>query len=198
MNIIVAMCKNRGIGINGMIPWSLKEDMRFFKNKTIGNGYNAVIMGRKTYDSIPKSLPKRKSYIISSTKTQADVRNNELELVYSDLIQANYDIVNGKYRFEDVWVIGGGQLYEWYITNNLVKDVYVTNVLEDFECDSFFPVLPSNFKKIHSGDVVTSKENKLRYNIEVYRNNFYDLKNKEVMWCDFLRELDNIGYYGII
>src|SRR6056300_225472 len=60
MNIIVAMCKNRGIGYRGTIPWSLKEDMRFFRNKTIGYGNNAVVMGRKTYDSIPVELPKRK------------------------------------------------------------------------------------------------------------------------------------------
>ena len=69
MNIIVAMCKNRGIGINGMIPWSLKEDMKFFKNKTIGNGNNAVIMGRNTFESISTTLPKRRNYVISSTKS---------------------------------------------------------------------------------------------------------------------------------
>ena len=195
MNIIVAMCKNRGIGYRGTIPWSLKEDMRFFRNKTIGYGNNAVVMGRKTYDSIPVELPKRKNYVISSTKSSSSVGDGTM--VYSNLIQANYDIVTKKYGYDDVWVIGGEQIYKWYINHNLVKDVYITNVMNDYECDSFFPVLPDTFKKIHSGNVVMSKENKIPYNIEVYRNRFYDFKNYDVLWCDFLRELDKVSHYGV-
>lgn len=196
MNIIVAVCKNRGIGINGMLPWSLKEDMRFFKNKTIGNGNNAVIMGRKTCDSIPCVLPKRKNYVVSSTKSNKYKDGGFI--VYSDIIQANYDIVTNQSRYDDIWVIGGEQLYKWYISNNLIKDVYVTNILEDYTCNSFFPMLPPTYKKIHTGDVIMSKENKIPYNIEIYRNNFYNLKNNDILWCDFLKELDRVGYYGLI
>ena len=196
MNIIVAMCKNRGIGINGMIPWSLKEDMKFFKNKTIGNGNNAVIMGRNTFESISTTLPKRRNYVISSTKS--NVGKKEESVIYSDLIKLNYDIVTREHPYDDIWVIGGEQLYTWYINNNLVKDIYVTNVLEDYHCDTFFPEIPNNYKKIGSGDIVVSKENKLRYNIDIYRNNFYNHKNETVKWCDFLKELDKIGYHGII
>ena len=196
MNIIVAMCKNRGIGINGMLPWSLKEDMRFFRNKTIGNGNNAIIMGRKTFDSIPNTLPKRRNYVISSTK------HNDLEpdnvTVYSDIIQANYDIVTRKYGYDDIWVVGGEQLYNWYICNNLIKDVYVTNIQEDYECTSFFPTLPGTFKKIESGNVILSKENKIPYNIDVYRNKFYNLKTQDELRFEFLKELDRVGYYGLI
>lgn len=195
MNIIVAMCKNRGIGINGMIPWTLKEDMQFFKNKTIGNGNNAVIMGRKTYESIPNGLPKRKNYVISTTKSNPN--GDSKAIIYKDIITANYDIVSREHRYEKIWVIGGQQIYQWYLSNNLIKDVYITRILEEYKCNTFFPLLPSTFYKIHSGDVVMSKENKIPYRIEVYRNNFYNSKNQDVLWCDFLKELDRIDYYGI-
>ena len=195
MNIIVATCRNRGIGINGLLPWNLKEDMRFFKNKTIGNGNNAVIMGRKTYDSIPNNLPKRKNYVISSTTRNYQEQGT---VIYSDIIQANYDIVTRNKKFNNIWVIGGEQIYNWYIHNNLIKDVYVTNILHDYECDSFFPTLPNSFKQIHSGNIIMSKEDKILYNIEVYRNKFYDYKNDDVMWCEYLKELDRIDNYGVV
>ena len=54
VNIIVAYCKNNGIGINNSLPWSIKSDMKKFKDYTTGNGNNAVIMGKNTYNSIGK------------------------------------------------------------------------------------------------------------------------------------------------
>ena len=53
-NIIVAMDKNRGIGLNNQLPWSFKEDIAYFKNLTKGAGNNAIIMGKNTYHSINK------------------------------------------------------------------------------------------------------------------------------------------------
>jgi|TARA_B110000008_G_scaffold275224_2_gene312307 dihydrofolate reductase len=195
MNIIVATCKNRGIGLNGIIPWRLSEDMMFFKNKTIGNGNNSVIMGRKTYDSMERNLPKRTNYVISSTKSPNNIRlHTEL---YSELTEVNYDIMT-KCEYDVNWVIGGEQIYNWYLKNNLIQDVYITNILNHYTCDTFFPQLPVNFKKIHSGNVVMSKENKLRFNIDVYRNSFYSSKNYNTIRYDFLKELDKVTTYGVI
>ena len=155
-----------------------------------------LLLWEEIHLSISTTLPKRRNYVISSTKS--NVGKKEESVIYSDLIKLNYDIVTREHPYDDIWVIGGEQLYTWYINNNLVKDIYVTNVLEDYHCDTFFPEIPNNYKKIGSGDIVVSKENKLRYNIDIYRNNFYNHKNETVKWCDFLKELDKIGYHGII
>lgn len=195
MNIIVAMCKNRGIGKNGSIPWIIKEDMNFFKNKTIGDKNNAVIMGRKTFDSLSGKLPKRDNYVISSTKPQQKKDN---VFVYNDIITATSEIVDRKKPYTDIWVIGGEQIYKWYLDANLVKDVYITNVLKDIECDSFFPELSDDFIKVNSGDVVLSKEHKILYNIDVYRNKFYNYTNQDVSRELFLKQVDKIGFYGVV
>ena len=65
INIIVAYCRNRGIGINNTLPWHLPEDLKRFKFLTEGSN-NTVIMGRKTWESLPlKPLPKRNKYLQS-------------------------------------------------------------------------------------------------------------------------------------
>ena len=63
--LIVAFDKKRGIGKNNLIPWYLKEDLKHFAKLTIGNKNNAIVMGRKTYESIGKDLPNRYNIIIS-------------------------------------------------------------------------------------------------------------------------------------
>ena len=59
INLIVAMCKNNGIGYNNELPWKILSDLKKFKKLTQGKGNNAVIMGKNTYESIKKSLPNR-------------------------------------------------------------------------------------------------------------------------------------------
>ena len=194
MNIIVAMCKNRGIGKNGTIPWKLSEDLKFFKNKTIGSENNAVIMGRKTYDSLNGKLPKRDNYIISSTKNNI---NKEGVFVYDNIANATYDAITNKKLYDSVWIIGGEHIYNWYIKHNLVRDVYITNVKQDVDCDVYFPKLPKHFVKIHSGHMIMSKEHKILYNIDIFRNDYYDYKINNNYHSDVIHRLDMIQKYGI-
>ena len=196
MNIIVGMCRNRGIGKNGAIPWSLKEDMQFFKNKTVGTGNNAVIMGRKTFESLNRKdgLPKRDNYVISSRPLfEPHTRKNCF--LYKDIANACRDIMSRESRYDDVWVIGGQQIYSWFLTNNLIKDVYVTNIILNTECDCFFPELPGQFTKLHSGNVLRSKHKDLQYNIDVYRNKEYE---KAGYNYDLLRRIEFIEKYGAL
>ena len=67
MNIVVATCKNRGIGIKNQLPWRLLSDLYFFKYLTIGNEKNAVIMGKNTYLSLPKPLKYRDNIVLSTS-----------------------------------------------------------------------------------------------------------------------------------
>ena len=70
LNLIVAHCRHRGIGFKNTLPWFIKSDLKRFKHLTIGNGNNAVIMGRKTWESLPvkhQPLSNRTNVIISNT-----------------------------------------------------------------------------------------------------------------------------------
>ena len=73
--LIVAICKNRGIGYKNKLPWSFSSDMKYFSNITRGNNNNAIIMGRKTFESIGRALPKRHNIILSTTKTSKTDEN---------------------------------------------------------------------------------------------------------------------------
>lgn len=196
MNIIVAMCRNRGIGKNGVIPWALKEDMQFFKNKTTGDGNNAVIMGRKTFESLNRKdgLPKRDNYVISS-RPLFDKHARKNCFLYNDIGNACSDIMSRKSQYDDIWVIGGEQIYSWFLTNNLIKDVYITSIVLETDCDCFFPELSRKFTKLHSGDILCSKHKDLQYNIDVYRNKEYE---KSGYNYDLLRRIDFIKTYGAL
>jgi len=98
--IIAAVAANRVIGCNNRLPWSIPEDLRQFKEKTLGH---SLIMGRKTYESLGGPLKGRKNIVIS--------RNKDLHLpgsaVVSDLQQA-LDLCKGQ---EKVFIIGGGEIF---------------------------------------------------------------------------------------
>lgn len=138
--IIVATCNNNGIGINNKLPWpTIKEDMKMFSKLTIGNGNNAIIMGRKTYESIGKPLKNRMNIILSST-----LKINENNVVSMNSINDifNYCI---KKDFEDVWIIGGEKIYSLFINLDIVKEIYQTKIYKDYQCDSFFPEIKNKY-----------------------------------------------------
>ena len=76
INIIVAYEKNGGIGLNNSIPWKITSDLKKFKNLTIGNKNNALIMGKNTWLSIKKNLPFRDNLILSSSLNIHNVNND--------------------------------------------------------------------------------------------------------------------------
>lgn len=138
--IIVATCNNNGIGINNKLPWStIKEDMRMFSKLTIGNGNNAVIMGRKTYESIGKPLKNRMNIVLSNTLS---INNNNV-ITFNNISNIiNFCI---KKDFEDVWIIGGEKIYSLFINLQIVKEIYQTKIYENYQCDSFFPEIKNKY-----------------------------------------------------
>jgi len=139
MNIsaIVAMAQNRVIGRQNSIPWSIPEDLRWFKKITL---HHCVIMGRKTFESIGKPLPDRKNLVISRKKLVClGVQ------VFHSLSQALQFCEDG--REKEVFIIGGAQIYELalpYITR-----IYLTLIHQSISGDCFFPDF-SFFKTIYS------------------------------------------------
>ena len=130
MNIIVAASKNMGIGFENQLPWFLKRELQYFKNKTIGAGKNNIILtGKNTWDSLPnKPLPNRINCILSRgrwTQKSAYIFNDKDSFL---------NFAKTK-TYENIWIIGGESVYKQFINEPYVKNIYLTHILQDFKCD---------------------------------------------------------------
>lgn len=123
--LVVAHGTNRVIGNQGRIPWDLPEDLHHFRDLTTGH---AIVMGRKTYESIGRPLPGRLNIVVSTT---AVFEGDNLVTVTSieDAIKAAGD--------RDVFFAGGARIYEESLP--LVDRMYITEVDGVFDGDAFFP-----------------------------------------------------------
>lgn len=160
LNLIVAHDKNRLIGLNGELPWSLKGDLEHFKDLTINN---IVIMGRKTYESIGKPLPHRKNIVISKT-----MESNEDIFVASSLSDALHlaRLIN---PCKDVFIIGGYSLYKEVLP--IVNTMYITEIDGSYGMSSaeqvFFPEYDAN---LFTREVTAEKcENWTTYKFVTYK-----------------------------
>lgn len=128
ISIIVALARNRAIGLNGNLIWHLSADLKYFKRVTTGH---TVIMGYKTFLSLPnqRALPNRRNIIISSHLEQAP---EGFELAHS--IQEAVNMVHDE---EETFVIGGGSIYEQFLPK--ADRLYLTRIDKEFEADTFFP-----------------------------------------------------------
>lgn len=142
-HIIVAQCKNRGIGYENKIPWQIYEDMKLFSKKTRGQGNNAIVMGRKTWESLPyQPLLKRTNIIVSST-----IRV-ERENVFSFTSILDVKKHCSKSNYDEVWIIGGQAIYEEFLKD--AKTIHITQINKEYKCDTFFPEVPEKFTLISS------------------------------------------------
>ncbi len=127
---IVAMSENRVIGKEGGIPWHFSEDFKWFKSKTLGN---TVIMGRKTFDSIGRPLPKRKNIVLSRTMEAKDGLS---------VIRSLSELENIKIEGE-AFIMGGSELYR--LTMDDCSEVFLTLIKGNYEGDTFFPEFEVDF-----------------------------------------------------
>ena len=97
--MIVAIDKENGIGKQNSLPWHIPEDLKYFAKLTKGKGNNAVIMGRKTYESIGKPLPNRLNIIIT---TQKDKYQDSKNCLFTDLDGVGVFLNNNS--FEEIWL----------------------------------------------------------------------------------------------
>lgn len=161
ISIIVAVDKKNGIGRLGDIPWHISEDMKRFKELTTGH---AVIMGRKTFESIlkriNKSLPDRVNIVI----TRNPKFKYPLVKVVGSLKEA-LQIAKQEITGE-IFIIGGGEIYKEAI--KIADKIYLTLVEGDFNCDTFFP----DYKSFKRKTVVKEgRSNSLKYSfIDLYRH----------------------------
>lgn len=159
MDIIVGVCKsNFGIGKAGTLPWHFKKDLQHFSKITRGNGSNAILMGRKTWDSLPrKPLPKRDNYIVS--------RNLKGENIFSSLEE--FVEFSKTKNYDKIFIIGGSSLYTECLEKGLVENIYITYIHRDYDCDTFFPKIPKSFL-LKSNNI--DEENNVLLEFCVYSN----------------------------
>lgn len=128
LSIIVAKAKNNIIGKENKLIWNLPADLKHFKELTMGH---TIIMGRKTFESLGRVLPNRK-HIVFSQNPDFQVKDENVQVVHSMLEIQEY-IENEEENF----VIGGAMIYNLLMP--YVRKMYVTEIAEEFEGDSFFP-----------------------------------------------------------
>lgn len=151
-SIIAAVGKNNELGKKGDLIFHIKEDMQFFKETTTGH---TVVMGFKTWKSLPKKLPNRKNIVVSFEEIEGP------DECVTDLVQFIKDNENTD---EEIFVIGGGSIYAQFIDH--AKRIYLTEIDgEDSEADVFFP----DFNKSKFKRTVLQKGNSGKLSYEMCR-----------------------------
>ena len=157
--IIVAMAKNRTIGIANTLPWRCPEDLKHFKTLTMGHH---MIMGRKTFDSIGKPLPGRTTVIVTRDRnlTAADC------LVAHSLPAAIAACANDS----EVFIVGGAEIYAQALGQ--ADTLYITEIQQEVSGDAWFPEFDRSewqemSRKVHHQDMPQP----LEYHFVTYRRN---------------------------
>ena len=139
--ILVAFDDKRGIGFQGKIPWKISEDLKLFKSRTMGN---AVIMGRRTWESLPtKKLPGRTCIVLShgfvDMPSGFDLKDTTI-CVTCDLYDA-LCLAKIHAPQKEVFIIGGQQVYATALSDNVIDRILVSKIPGEHEADTFFPEL---------------------------------------------------------
>jgi len=159
VSIIVAMAKNRVIGKDNDMPWHLPADLQHFRKVTTGK---PIIMGRKTYESIGRPLPKRHNIIIS--------RNSDYKVDGCDVVGSLEEAVAIAGEVEELFIIGGGFLYNQTIDE--VDKLYLTFIDLDVEGDTLFP----NYEHLSTTKVFSEHHQKDEKNPHDYEFTIFNIE----------------------
>ncbi|HEY8784540.1 MAG TPA: dihydrofolate reductase [Mucilaginibacter sp.] len=147
---VVAISENHVIGKDNKLLWYLPNDLKHFKEITTGH---TIIMGRKTYDSVGKPLPKRRNIII----TRQHITIEGCEVVNS--IEAALELCKDE---QQVFIVGGAEIYKQSL--HLTDRICLTIVHKEFEGDSFFPEInKQEWKEVAREDHQPDEKNSLPY-----------------------------------
>jgi dihydrofolate reductase len=126
LSLIVAIAKNRVIGVNNTLPWHLPEDLKRFRALTTGHH---IIMGRKTYDSLGRLLPGRTTVIVT--------RNPDYKVEGAIVVHSLEAAITACGDDNEAFLIGGAELYKDGL--KLANKLYITEIDAEYEGDAFFP-----------------------------------------------------------
>lgn len=163
INIIAAITDNNALGKDNKLLFRLKKDMAHFKNITTDN---VVIMGRKTYESIGKTLPNRVNIVLSR-----NMKSNE-DFYTFDSIEKAIEWSKENYPQKEIFIIGGASVYDKVLKDDIVDKLYMTKIKQTVDdADAFFPEI--DYKRKWS---ITSVERFFENGIEFF---IYEAEKKD-------------------
>jgi dihydrofolate reductase len=150
VSAIVATSENHAIGKNNQLLWHMPNDLKHFKDVTSGR---TIIMGRKTFDSVGKPLPKRRNIVV----TRQDITIPGCEVVKS--VEDALALCKGE---DEVFIGGGAEIYK--LAMPLTNRIYLTIIHHTFEADTFFPEIDKNeWKEVKREDFGSDEKNAYLY-----------------------------------
>ncbi|MFY7811933.1 MAG: dihydrofolate reductase [Flavobacterium sp.] len=156
ITLIAAIGTNNELGKNNELLWHLPKDFKRFKELT---SHHTIIMGRKTFESLPGILPNRKHIIIS--------RNKNLEILDTTIVYSLNEALEIT-KNENIFIIGGGQIYKESI--EIADFLEITRVEVSIEADTFFPEIDeSKWELIHQELNFKDEKHPYNFNFETYK-----------------------------
>lgn len=155
ISLLLAMDRNRGIGLNNQLPWRLPADLAFVKKTTLGH---TLLMGRKTYESIGKPLPGRTNVILTQNK---DFAAPDCIIVYS------VEEAIARYFKEELFIFGGAEIYRLFMPH--VEKMHITYIDHEFEVDTFFPEINlAEWELVSNEKGIKDEKNPYDYYFQTY------------------------------
>lgn len=153
ISIIAAIGKNRELGRGNDLIWHIKEDLKNFKNLTMGK---YIVMGKNTYESLPKHLEGRKYIVLSSSLSE--IENGLLFNDFNKLLEFIKDVD------EEVMIIGGASIYKLFLP--FANKLYLTEIESEEKADVYFPDF--NKEDYKCNVVSTNEVDGLKYSFVIY------------------------------
>ena len=151
ISLVVALSENNAIGKDNQLLWHLPADLKHFKEITSGH---TIIMGRKTFDSIGKALPKRRNIVIT--------RNRELALPGVEIVHNLQEALDSCQEENEVFIIGGEEIFKQSL--GLADKIYLTRVHQNYEADTYFPEIDdAKWKESNLESHLPDEKNALAY-----------------------------------
>ena len=159
---LVALSKNFVIGVDNDLPWKLKKDLQHFSSYTQNK---AIVMGRKTYESIGRPLPNRKNIVLSSTLKAQEGIEIVSSLDQGIQVASQWNIDNAK--SEEIVLIGGGYVFKE--SKDMVNKLVLTRVECEIVGDVFYPQINLDYwKKVSSEAFEQDDENEYNFKVETF------------------------------
>ncbi len=174
-NIILAVDDNNWIWKDWDLAWRIPGDMKYFKNTTSNtkdlSKHNAVIMWRKTRDSIPskyRPLPDRINCVLSRS-IKAENINSKIDnfVLYFSSLDNCIKELSQKDNLEDIFIIWWANLYNQVLNDKRLDKIYLTRVLWEHDCDVFFDWIPNNFSMI--SETRQFEDKWIKYKFQIYK-----------------------------
>jgi len=168
LSLISAVAKNNVIGGGNTLLWNLPADMKHFRETTSGH---TVIMGRKTFESIGRTLPNRRNIVITRdtnyTRDDIEVVNSLEEALQLVSLEHGKEFEENQDEVE-AFIIGGGEIYRQAIDK--AQKLYITEVHQDFDGDTRFPEIDKSvWREVHRADCEPDEKNNIPYSFVEYK-----------------------------